>query len=145
MVTGNTFESCTTGNKYHTRSSISCKMKNLVSLSHIMQEVWPTVCQRDGEHAAHQSEWKQLQHKNKEGRKPVAACFCQPDHTMEDLQVRGIEKIHRSSTQWRREREALDLHPQNAVSTWVESGQVTPLHMLSQRMPSQHTLTWHMP
>ena len=30
--------------------------------------------------------------------KPVAAHFCQPDHTMEDLQVRGIEKIHRSST-----------------------------------------------
>ena len=38
--------------------------------------------------------------------KPVAAHFCQPDHTMEDLEVRGIEKIHRNSKQWRKERES---------------------------------------
>ena len=35
--------------------------------------------------------------------KLVAAYFCQPDHTMEDLEVRGIEKIHRDCTKWRRE------------------------------------------
>ena len=29
--------------------------------------------------------------------KPVTAHFCQADHTMEDLEVRGIEKIHRNS------------------------------------------------
>ena len=38
--------------------------------------------------------------------KPVAAHFCQPDHSMEDLEVRGTEKIHNSSMQWRRERES---------------------------------------
>ena len=38
--------------------------------------------------------------------KPVAAHFCQPDHTMEDLEVMGIEKIHRNSKQWRKERES---------------------------------------
>ena len=37
--------------------------------------------------------------------KPVMAHFCQPDHTMEDLEVRGIEKIHRNSKQWRKEKE----------------------------------------
>ena len=40
-----------------------------------------------------------------------------------------------------RERELLDLHPQNAVSTWVELvGLVMSLHMSSQCMPSQYTL-----
>ena len=38
--------------------------------------------------------------------KPVVAHFCQPDHTMEDLEVRGIEKIHENSKQWRKERES---------------------------------------
>ena len=38
--------------------------------------------------------------------KPVATHFCQPDHSLEDLEVRGIEKIHNNSTQWRRERES---------------------------------------
>ena len=38
--------------------------------------------------------------------KPVAAQFCQPDHSLEDLEVRGIERIHDDSTQWRRERES---------------------------------------
>ena len=38
--------------------------------------------------------------------KPVAAHFCQSDHSMEDLEVRGIEKIYNNSTQWRRERES---------------------------------------
>ena len=38
-------------------------------LSHIMQEVWPTVCRKNGEHAAHQNEGTQLQYKNKEDRK----------------------------------------------------------------------------
>ena len=38
--------------------------------------------------------------------KPVATHFCQPDHSLEDLEVRGIEIIHNNSTQWRRERES---------------------------------------
>ena len=37
--------------------------------------------------------------------KPVAAHFCQSDHSMKDLEVRGIEKIHDNNTQWR-ERES---------------------------------------
>ena len=38
--------------------------------------------------------------------KPVAAHFCQLEHIMEDLEVRGIEKIHRNSKKWRKERES---------------------------------------
>ena len=39
--------------------------------------------------------------------KPVAAHFCQPDHCIDDLEVRGIEKIRdHGSTQWRKHRES---------------------------------------
>ena len=68
MPTGNTFESQVTGRKYHIRNNISCKIKKS-GLSHIMQEVQPTVCQRNGEHPPRQDEWTPLQHKNKENRK----------------------------------------------------------------------------
>ena len=37
----------------------------------------------------------------------VAAHFYQLDHTVEDLQVRGIKKVHRSSTKWRTERASI--------------------------------------
>ena len=47
--------------------------------------------------------------RTKKTEKPVAAHFCQLDHIVEDLQVRGIEKIHRSSTQWRGERDSFIL------------------------------------
>ena len=45
--------------------------------------------------------------KTRKTEKPVAAHFCQPEHTMEDLQVRGIEKIHAQEhhTVEKRERE----------------------------------------
>ena len=38
--------------------------------------------------------------------KPVAAHFCQPDHSLVDLEVRGKEKIHNNNTSWRKERES---------------------------------------
>ena len=40
----------------------------------------------------------------------------QSDHSIEDLEVRGIKKIHNNSTQWRRERERelLDFHIKNS-------------------------------
>ena len=38
--------------------------------------------------------------------KLVTAHFCQPDHTMEHLEVRGIEKIHRDCAKWTRKRES---------------------------------------
>ena len=104
MVTSDTFESLITGRKYHIRNNITCKTKNLVYLISCK-----TCCQqyvRETKNALHM---RMSEHRSnirtRKTEKPVAAHFCQPDHTMEDLQVRGIEKIHRSSTQWRRERE----------------------------------------
>ena len=38
--------------------------------------------------------------------RPVKAHFCQPDHSLENLQVMGIEKMHKECTKWRRERES---------------------------------------
>ncbi len=38
--------------------------------------------------------------------KPVAAHFCQEDHSLEDLEVKGIEQIRNNGTQWGRERES---------------------------------------
>ena len=97
MATGNTFESKVTGRKYHIRNNISWKIKK----SHIAQ----VVCWKEGECAAHQNEWHHSDTKTRKAEKPVAANFCQLDYTMKDLQVREIEKIHRSSTQSWRERE----------------------------------------
>ena len=42
----------------------------------------------------------------------VAAHFYQLDHTVEDLQVRGIKKVHRSSTKWRTERPSVMVRTQ---------------------------------
>ncbi len=51
-----------------------------------------------------------LRHPDKESiEKPVAAHFCQSDHSPGDLEVRGIEKIHDDNTQWRVERESFTL------------------------------------
>ena len=40
----------------------------------------------------------------KKTERPIVAHFCQSDHSMKDLEVRGVEKIYNSSTQCRRER-----------------------------------------
>ena len=88
--------------------NITCKTKNLVYL---------ISCKRCGlqyvgetENALHiRMNGHRSDIRTRKTDKPVAAHFCQPDHTAEDLEVRGIEKIHRNSTQWRRERESYTL------------------------------------
>ena len=78
--------------------------------------------------------------RKKKTEKEVAAHFCQLDQTVEDLQVKETEKIHRSSTQWRREREreraSRSSPSERCPPTWAEPGRKT-----SQHTPSQHTLT----
>ncbi len=37
---------------------------------------------------------------------PVSAHFSQPDHSVDDLQVCGIEQIHHSGSSWRKQRES---------------------------------------
>ncbi len=52
--------------------------------------------------------------------KPVAAHFSQPDHSVEDLQVCGVEQIHHSGSTWRKQRE----------SYWIfELRTLTPNHL----------------
>ena len=52
--------------------------------------------------------------------KPVAAHFTQPDHSLEDLQVMGIEKIHHEDTTLRKLRE----------SNWISTlGTLAPTRM----------------
>ena len=106
MVTCNKFRSKTTGKQYNIRAEITCKTRNLVYL---------ISCKRCGLQYVGETEnalhiWTNGHHsdiRTRKTKKPVATHFCQPDHSMEGLEVRGIEKIHNNSTQWRRERESL--------------------------------------
>ena len=85
------------------RSNITCKTKNPVCLisckKYGLQYVGET---ENSLHVRMNGDCSEIRTRKTE--KPVAAHFCQPDHTMEDLEVRGIEKIHRNSKQWRKER-----------------------------------------
>lgn len=56
--------------------------------------------------------------------KPVAAHFCQPDHSLRDLEVRGIEKIHdrRKHRMEKRERKLLDFYLENDDTGGYEPG-----------------------
>ena len=47
--------------------------------------------------------------RTKKLEKSVVAHFSQPNHSAEDLEVRGIEKIHSDNMQWRKQR----------VSYWI--------------------------
>ena len=38
--------------------------------------------------------------------RPIEAHFCQPDHSLENLQEMGIKKFYKECTKWRRERES---------------------------------------
>ena len=105
MVTCTKFKSKTTGRQYNIRAEITCKTRNLVYL---------ISCKRCGlqyvgetENALHvRMNGHRSDIRTRKTDKPVAAHFCQSDHSIEDLEVRGIEKIHNNSTQWRRERES---------------------------------------
>ena len=60
--------------------------------------------------------------RTKKLEKSVAAYFSQPDHSAEDLEVRGIEKIHDNGIQW--SRKLLDIPTEIKDPTWNEPGRV---------------------
>ena len=105
MVTCNKFKSKATGRQYNIRAEITCKTRNLVYL---------ISCKRCGLQYVGETEnalyvWMNGHHsdiRTRKTKKLVAAHFCQSDHSIEDLEVRGIEKIHDNNTQWRIERES---------------------------------------
>ena len=45
--------------------------------------------------------------------KPVAAHFNLPDHSLDDLQVIGIEKIHTNDAEWKSTEKATGFHPRH--------------------------------
>ena len=105
MVTCNKFKSKTTRRQYNIRAEITCKTRNLVYLISCkrcgLQYVGETENTLHVRMNSHRSDIRM-----RKTKKPVAAHFCQSDHSMEDLEVRGIEKIHDNNAQWRRERES---------------------------------------
>ena len=94
-----------TGRKYNIKATLTCKSKNLVYL---------ISCKRCGlqyigetENALHiRMNGHRSDIRTKKLDKPVAAHFCQSDHSAEDLEVRGIEKIHENNTDRRKRRES---------------------------------------
>ena len=105
IVTCNSFSSKSTGRTYNIRSEVTCRSSNLVylisckkcGLQYIGETQQPLHVRMNG----HRSDIR-----TRKTEKPIAAHFCQPDHRLEDLEVRGIEKIHHGDTNRRRERES---------------------------------------
>ena len=94
-----------TGTTHKTRSTFTCKTRNLVyliqcrkcGLQYVGETANPLHIRMNG----HRSDI----HTQKTD-KPVAAHFNLPDHTLDDLQVMGIKKIHNNDTEWRKHRES---------------------------------------
>ena len=99
----NTFTSNTMGRRYTIRNQFTCKTKNIVYLISCdkcnMQYVGETENALHIRMNGHRSDIT-----TKKLDKPVATHFNQPDHSLEDLKVMGIEKIedHNNSRKWRK-------------------------------------------
>ena len=98
IVTTNHFRSHSTGRQYNIRAHITCKARNLVymisckkcGLQYVRETETPLHIRMNGHHS---------DIRTKKLDKPVAAHFSQPDHSAEDLEVRGIEEIHDNGIQ----------------------------------------------
>ena len=105
IETCNIFKSNNTGRQYNIKAAITCKSKSLVyliscrkcGLQYIGETENPLHIRMNG----HRSDIR-----TKKLDKPVAVHFCQPDHSAEDLEVRGIEKINVNNTGRRKYRES---------------------------------------
>ena len=96
------FTSHSTGIKHRTRFSFTCKTKNLVYLIQCgLQYVGETENPLHITMNGHKSDIN-----TRKLDKPVAAHFNQPDHSLNDLRVMGIDKKHTNSAQWRKQRES---------------------------------------
>ena len=107
---GTVFNSTTTGAQFHVKATADCGTSNMV--------VYLIECRRcaiqyvgEMENAlrvrltGHRSD---IKHRRTE--KPVAIHFSLPDHSMDDLKVMVIEKIHREDNEYRKRKE----------SRWIE-------------------------
>jgi len=98
-------KSHTTGQTYRVRAAFTCKTRNVVymiqckkcGLQYVGETENPLHIRMNG----HRSDIR-----TKKLEKPVASHFNQPDHSLKDLEVMAIEKIHRDDTTRRRHRES---------------------------------------
>ncbi len=105
IVICNSFKSKSTGRQYNIKTQMTCRSKNLVYLISCkrceLQYVGETEQALHMRMNGHRSDIR-----TKKVEKPVAAHFCQANHSLRDLEVKAIEKIHNNGTQRRRERES---------------------------------------
>ncbi len=110
------FTSHSTGHTYRTRYAFTCKIKNLVYL----QEMWPPVCQWDGESASHQDERSQLWHQHEEYREACSS----PLHSAEPQPERPAGHEN-SDVTVETSREFLDFYAGNNDTDGSEHRQIT--------------------
>ena len=105
LSTTTIFKSNVTGRRHKVRAHITCKTSNLVYLISCrkcsIQYVGETENRLHIRMNGHRSDIR-----TGKTEKPVAAHFTLPDHSVDDLEVMGIEKIREGdTTQWRKLRE----------------------------------------
>ena len=99
------FTSHSTGNKHRTRFSFTCKTNNLVYLIQCSKCGLQYVGETENRlHIIMNDHRSDINIRMTD--KPVAAHFNQPNHSLDDLQVMGIEKIHTNNAKWRKQRES---------------------------------------
>ena len=102
---GLTIRSTTTGEVFKIRATANCCTKNVVCVI----ECKKCATQYEGETknalrvrlTGHRSD---IQHRRTD--RPVAKHFCQPDHSIRDLTIMVVEKIHRNDANYRRRKES---------------------------------------
>ena len=109
IKTGTVFNSTTTGAQFRVKATADCGTSNVVYLIECrrcaIQYVGETENALRVRLTGHRSD---IKHRRIE--KPVAKHFSLPDHSMEDLKLMVIEKIHREDSEYRKRKE----------SRWIE-------------------------
>ena len=109
IKTGTMFNSTTTGAQFRVKATADCGTSNVVYLIECrrcaIQYVGETENALRVRLTGHRSD---IKHRRIE--KPVAKHFSLPDHSMEDLKIMVIEKIHREDGEYRKQKE----------SRWIE-------------------------
>ena len=117
IVTTSSFTSYSTGRQYNIRANITCKSRNLVYLISCkkcgVQYVGET---KNPLHIRMNRQRSEIRAKKLENS--VAKHFSQLNHSAEDVEVRGIEKIHINNAQWRKQRESYWISELNTLAPY---------------------------
>ena len=109
IKTGTVFNSTTTGAQFRVKATADCGTRNVVYLIECkqcnIQSVGETENALRVRLTGHRSDIK-----NRRIEKPVAKHFSLPGHSIDDLKIMTIEKIHREDSEYRKRKE----------SRWIE-------------------------